>query len=144
MLASVVDCAQPSLLLSLDCKSIKVHWAINRWYILCAGTNCKDLPDNIAEVRQLYLDTLKNWPRDEVPETKLSSGANPNKAVAKKAPAKKAPAKKTPTKKTPAKTTAKKTAKKTANKATVKKAASDGNSKAATKATKRSATRGRR
>ncbi len=27
-----------------------------------------NLPERIAEVRQLYLDTLRNWPRDEVPE----------------------------------------------------------------------------
>jgi putative phosphoserine phosphatase / 1-acylglycerol-3-phosphate O-acyltransferase len=91
----------------------------------------ENLPGKIAEVRQLYLDTLKNWPRDEVPETKLTSGAKPKKAEPKKAAAKKAPAKKAPAKKAPAKTTAKKAAKKT-----VKKAASDGNSKAATKATR--------
>ncbi len=89
----------------------------------------ENLPAKIAEVRQLYLDTLKNWPRDEVPETKLT--AEPKKTTPKKAPAKKAPAKKAPAKKAPAKTTAKKAAKKP-----VKKAASDGNSNAAKKATK--------
>jgi putative phosphoserine phosphatase/1-acylglycerol-3-phosphate O-acyltransferase len=30
-----------------------------------------DLPDRIAEVRQLYLDTLANWPVDELPEVAL-------------------------------------------------------------------------
>jgi putative phosphoserine phosphatase/1-acylglycerol-3-phosphate O-acyltransferase len=113
----------------------------------------ENLPGKIAEVRQLYLDTLKNWPRDEVPETKLTSDAKPNKAPAKKAPARKAPTKRAPAKKAPAKKTAakktaakkavaKKTAKKTVKKA-VKKAASNGNSKTPTKATK-SAPRGRR
>jgi putative phosphoserine phosphatase / 1-acylglycerol-3-phosphate O-acyltransferase len=86
----------------------------------------ENLPDRIAEIRQLYLDTLKNWPRDEVPQTKLGSGAKAKKA-AKKAPAKKAPAKKAP-----------------AKKATAKRAAGDGNSKAATKTTKRSPAKGRR
>jgi putative phosphoserine phosphatase/1-acylglycerol-3-phosphate O-acyltransferase len=95
----------------------------------------ENLPGKIAEVRQLYLDTLRNWPRDEVPETKLTTGAKPKKAAPKKAAPKKATAKKAP---------AKATAKKTAKKTTVKKAASDGNSKAATKSTKQAATRGRR
>ena len=27
-----------------------------------------NLVDRIAEVRQLYLDTLKDWPHDELPE----------------------------------------------------------------------------
>src|ERR1700757_2927290 len=53
----------------------------------------ENLSERIAEVRQLYLDTLKNWPRDEVPETKFDSVATVRKA-AKKAPAKKAAAKK--------------------------------------------------
>ena len=107
----------------------------------------ENLPGKIAEVRQLYLDTLKNWPRDEVPETKLTAkpknakpkNAEPKKTPPKKAAPKKATAKKAPAKKAPAKTTVKKAAKKT-----VKKAASDGNSKAATKAKKQAATRGRR
>jgi putative phosphoserine phosphatase / 1-acylglycerol-3-phosphate O-acyltransferase len=30
-----------------------------------------DLADRIAQVRQLYLDTLKDWPRDELPEAVL-------------------------------------------------------------------------
>jgi putative phosphoserine phosphatase / 1-acylglycerol-3-phosphate O-acyltransferase len=79
----------------------------------------ENLSARIAEVRQLYLDTLKNWPRDEVPETKLASGATASKA-AKKAPAKKAAAKK----------------------ATAKKAADDGNSTPG--AAKKAAARGRR
>lgn len=53
-----------------------------------------ELPERIAEVRQLYLDTLKNWPVDEVPEHELYA-AKPRKSNAdKKTPAKKAPAKK--------------------------------------------------
>jgi putative phosphoserine phosphatase / 1-acylglycerol-3-phosphate O-acyltransferase len=87
----------------------------------------KDLPDRIAEVRQLYLDTLKNWPVDELhladlckkagrttPAKKAPAKKAPakkavakkavaKKAVAKKAPAKKAAAKRTPARKTPAK-----------------------------------------
>src|SRR6201998_2109700 len=90
-----------------------------------ADWTVENLPQRIAEVRQLYLDTLKNWPQDEVPETKLSSVASVSKA-AKKAPAKKTAAKKAAPKK-----------------ATAKKAAGDGNSKPTAKAT-RAAPRGRR
>jgi putative phosphoserine phosphatase/1-acylglycerol-3-phosphate O-acyltransferase len=96
------------------------------------------LPDRIAEVRQLYLDTLADWPVDELPEFALYNPAKKaapkkapgqvtkaakapakkapakkapaKKAPAKKAPAKKAPAKKAPAKKAPAKAAAKKTA----------------------------------
>jgi putative phosphoserine phosphatase / 1-acylglycerol-3-phosphate O-acyltransferase len=57
------------------------------------------LPDRIAEIRQLYLDTLNDWPRDKLPEfrplTPASKGtkkAPPKKASAKKATAKKAAA----------------------------------------------------
>jgi putative phosphoserine phosphatase / 1-acylglycerol-3-phosphate O-acyltransferase len=85
----------------------------------------ENLSARIAEVRQLYLDTLKNWPRDKVPETKFRSVATVSKA-AKKAPAKKTAAKKAAPKKV-----------------TAKKAAGDGNSKPAGKAT-RAAPRGRR
>ena len=62
-----------------------------------------DLSDRIAEVRQLYVDTLKNWPVGSVPDAALYNRPPAKKATAKKAPAKKAPAKKTPAKKTPAK-----------------------------------------
>lgn len=70
-----------------------------------------NLTDRIAEVRQLYIDTLTNWPVDTVPDAALYSQPAAKKAPAKKAPVKKAPAKKAPakkaaTKKTPA-TTAK-------------------------------------
>jgi putative phosphoserine phosphatase / 1-acylglycerol-3-phosphate O-acyltransferase len=61
-----------------------------------------DLPERIDEVRQLYLDTLKNWPTDTVPVPEIYKKAAGKKPV-KKAPAKKAAAKKTPAKKTPAK-----------------------------------------
>jgi putative phosphoserine phosphatase/1-acylglycerol-3-phosphate O-acyltransferase len=80
------------------------------------------LPQHIAEVRQLYLDTLADWPVDELPQFDLYTRANKaspkkagptkapaaKKAPAKKAPAKKAPAKKAPAKKAPAKAPAKK------------------------------------
>ncbi|GAB1814640.1 HAD-IB family hydrolase [Mycobacterium sp. MUNTM1] len=85
------------------------------------------LPERIAEVRQLYLDTLANWPVGELPEVDLyaekkaadKAQSRRVKAPAKKAAAKKAPAKKTPAKKAAAKKTpAKKTpAKKAASKA---------------------------
>lgn len=53
------------------------------------------LPDRIAEVRQLYLDALADWPVDELPEAALYSRvtkAAPRKRATKsrKAPAKKA------------------------------------------------------
>ena len=75
-----------------------------------------DLTDRIAEVRQLFVDTLENWPVGKVPDADLYKSAA-KKAPAKKA-AKKAPAKKTAAKKTAAKTTAVK--KTTAKKATAK------------------------
>ena len=80
----------------------------------------KNLPDRMAEVRQLYLDTLKDWPHDKLPEPDLyrrpkvpakktaakraapkkagqegagEEGAAPRKLPAKKAAAKKAAAK---------------------------------------------------
>jgi putative phosphoserine phosphatase/1-acylglycerol-3-phosphate O-acyltransferase len=68
-----------------------------------------NLSERIAEVRQLYLDTLREWPFDGIPDVPLYSrstaekGPARNKTPAKKAPAKKAPAKKAPAKKTPAK-----------------------------------------
>ncbi|MCK8642522.1 HAD-IB family hydrolase/lysophospholipid acyltransferase family protein [Mycobacterium colombiense] len=77
------------------------------------------LPERIAEVRQLYLDTLANWPVDELPEVDLyaekkaaakAKKAPAKKAAAKKAPAKKAPAKKAAAKKAPAKKAAAKKA----------------------------------
>ncbi|MFL0276453.1 HAD-IB family hydrolase [Mycobacterium sp. SMC-19] len=61
------------------------------------------LPERIAEVRQLYLDTLADWPVDELPAWSPKPSAPAKKAAAKKAPAKKAPAKKAPAKKAPAK-----------------------------------------
>lgn len=67
------------------------------------------LPEHIAEVRQLYLDTLANWPEDELPEADLYA----EKKAAKKPrakPAAKATAKKAPAKKAAAKTAAAKKA----------------------------------
>lgn len=65
----------------------------------------ENLTARIAEVRELYLETLKDWPRDELPTPDLykRAKARAKKAPAKKAPAKKAPAKKAPAKKAPAK-----------------------------------------
>jgi putative phosphoserine phosphatase / 1-acylglycerol-3-phosphate O-acyltransferase len=63
----------------------------------------EDLPDRIAEVRQLYLDTLKDWPTDELPSVNVKGAAGAPARAAKKAPAKKAAAKKVPAKKTVAK-----------------------------------------
>jgi putative phosphoserine phosphatase/1-acylglycerol-3-phosphate O-acyltransferase len=57
-----------------------------------------DLPERIEEVRQLYLDTLKNWPQGEVPVHEIYKKAPTKKAV-KKAPVKKSAAKKAPAKK---------------------------------------------
>ncbi len=55
-----------------------------------------NLTDRIVEVRELYLDTLRDWPDDELPTPDLYKRA---KARAKKAPAKKAAAKKAAAKK---------------------------------------------
>lgn len=68
----------------------------------------ENLPERIAAVRQLYLDTLANWPVDELPEVdvnaeKKSASKAPRKPAAKKAPAKKQAPKKTAVKKVAAK-----------------------------------------
>lgn len=65
-----------------------------------------DLSERIEEVRQLYLDTLKDWPDGELPVPPIYQNAPAKKAAARKAPAKKAAvkaAKKAPAKKAPAK-----------------------------------------
>jgi len=62
-----------------------------------------DLGERIAEVRQLYIDTLADWPRGEVPESAIYTKPAAKKAAAKKAPAGKAAAKKAPARKTPTK-----------------------------------------
>ena len=80
------------------------------------------LSDRIAEVRQLYLDTLADWPADELPKVGLYARAK--KAAPKKsgqARARKATAKRTPAR-AAAKTTAKKAAKTPAKKTPAKKA----------------------
>jgi putative phosphoserine phosphatase/1-acylglycerol-3-phosphate O-acyltransferase len=74
------------------------------------------LPEHIAEVRQLYLDTLADWPVDELPEfdlyarpkkaapkTARKAATRAGKTAAKKAQPKKAAANKTAAKKTTAK-----------------------------------------
>lgn len=65
-----------------------------------------DLPERIAAVRQLYLDTLKDWPQDELPVPDLYRPPKPRAKPAKKAPAKKAAVKKAPAKKPAAKRSA--------------------------------------
>src|ERR1700754_4468270 len=81
-----------------------------------------DLSERIAEVRDLYLDTLKDWPLDELPMPDLYTRTAPKtaaKKAAKPAAAKATAAKKTTAKKTTAKTTTAKAT--TAKKATAKK-----------------------
>jgi putative phosphoserine phosphatase/1-acylglycerol-3-phosphate O-acyltransferase len=75
-----------------------------------------NLTEHIAEVRELYLETLKDWPHDELstPDLYKRAKTRAKKAPGKKAPAKKAAAKKAPGKKAPAKKAA---AKKAAGKA---------------------------
>ncbi|OBH57479.1 transferase [Mycobacterium mantenii] len=83
----------------------------------------EDLPERIAGVRQLYLDTLANWPVGELPEVDLyaerkaaeKAKGQAAKASAKKAAAKKAPAKRAAAKKAPAKKAAPKTKQPKAN-----------------------------
>ena len=69
--------------------------------ISVADWTSENLDERIAEVRQLYLDTLKDWPRGELPTATLyeRKPEPTTKAPAKKAPAKKAAAKKAPAKK---------------------------------------------
>lgn len=58
-----------------------------------ADWTVEELPDRIAEVRQLYLDTLKDWPVDELPEPDLyrkPAAKAPARKAAKKAPARSA------------------------------------------------------
>ncbi len=80
------------------------------------------LPEHIAEVRQLYLDTLANWPVDELPEVDLyaeKKAAGKARNRTRKTTAKKTVAKKTATKsasKTAAKSQPKTTPKMPANK----------------------------
>jgi putative phosphoserine phosphatase / 1-acylglycerol-3-phosphate O-acyltransferase len=96
----------------------------------------ENLTERIAEVRQLYLDTLKDWPDDGLPDVPLyvrikkarkatvkSTPAKSTPAAAKKAPAKKAAAKKTAAKKAAAKATATKATKKAPAKKAAAKAA---------------------
>ena len=66
----------------------------------------ENLPGKIAEVRQLYLDTLKNWPRDEVPETKLTRQAEERQAEERQADERRAeedPRKESPRQESPGK-----------------------------------------
>jgi putative phosphoserine phosphatase/1-acylglycerol-3-phosphate O-acyltransferase len=94
----------------------------------------ENLTERIAEVRQLYLDTLRDWPQDGLPDvalyarTKKARKATVKTTPAKSAPAKKAPAKKAPAKAAASKATATKAAAKTpAAKTSVKSAAAEAN-----------------
>ncbi|OBG13666.1 transferase [Mycolicibacterium celeriflavum] len=74
-----------------------------------------NLGERIEEVRQLYLDTLRDWPHDELPTPELYTrrGAAPKQASKKAGPKKAAPkkaAKKVAAKKAGAKSASKKTA----------------------------------
>jgi putative phosphoserine phosphatase / 1-acylglycerol-3-phosphate O-acyltransferase len=81
------------------------------------------LSDRIAEVRQLYVDVLADWPVDELPE--IGPYRREKKAAPKKAPRKATskPVKATPAKATAAKAGAAKAAKKTQPKTPAKKVA---------------------
>ena len=81
--------------------------------ISLADWTLDDLPERIAEVRQIFVETLKDWPVGKVPDVTLYKPAA-KKAPAKKTPAKKAPAKKSAAKKAAATKTAKKSAAKKA------------------------------
>ncbi|HXO55553.1 MAG TPA: lysophospholipid acyltransferase family protein, partial [Mycobacterium sp.] len=89
------------------------------------------LSGRIAEVRQLYVDTLADWPVDELPDhavyrKKAALRKAPRKTAkvaSAKAAAKAAPAKAAPAKATAKKAAAKKTAKGTQPKAAPRKAA---------------------
>ncbi|BBY41842.1 HAD-IB family hydrolase/lysophospholipid acyltransferase family protein [Mycolicibacterium celeriflavum] len=82
-----------------------------------------NLGERIEEVRQLYLDTLRDWPHDELPTPELYTrrASATKKAAAKKPAPKKAAPKKAAPKKAAKKTAAKKTAAKSAAKETAAK-----------------------
>jgi putative phosphoserine phosphatase / 1-acylglycerol-3-phosphate O-acyltransferase len=87
-----------------------------------SGWTVDDLGERVAGIRQLYLDTLKNWPDgDELPD--VTPYLLPDKTPAKPAAAKKSPAKKAAKKAPAKKAAAKKAAAKKAAPAAAKKAA---------------------
>lgn len=83
------------------------------------------LPERIAEVRQVYLDTLADWPVDELPEVGLYARAK--KAAPKKGGRTRAT--RTSTKKAATKSATKTTAKRTQPRAPAKAKASPNTSK---------------
>jgi putative phosphoserine phosphatase/1-acylglycerol-3-phosphate O-acyltransferase len=96
--------------------------------ISLADWDIENLPEHIAGIRQLYLDTLRKWPVDELPDIGpylklIADKAPPENAPGTEDTAGKAPAKKPPAAKAPAKkaATAKAVAKKTVAKKTVAK-----------------------
>ncbi|WP_066898434.1 HAD-IB family hydrolase/lysophospholipid acyltransferase family protein [Mycolicibacterium houstonense] len=66
--------------------------------ISVADWTVDNLSDRIAEVRQIYLDTLRSWPQDELPTFDVYSRAAPVKKAAPRRAAKKTPARKAPAK----------------------------------------------
>ena len=68
--------------------------------ISMADWTVDNIDERIAEVRQLYLDTLVNWPEDELPEAAPYLHDAPTKKPARKA-AKKAAKKAAPKKARP-------------------------------------------
>jgi len=83
-----------------------------------------NLGDHIEAIRQLYLDTLQNWPHEELPDISPYLAPKPvKKAAVKKAAAKKAAAKEAPAKKAAKKAPAAKAAKAGQATAAAKKAA---------------------
>ena len=93
----------------LDARSTPARWTsrCSRRFRSTTGP-LRTCRDRIAEVRQLYLDTLKDWPRRRAARRRAGSyareeGAGEEGAAAKKAPAKKAAAKKAPRRRLPAK-----------------------------------------
>jgi putative phosphoserine phosphatase/1-acylglycerol-3-phosphate O-acyltransferase len=63
----------------------------------------ENLSERIAEVRQLYLDTLREWPFDGIPDVPLYSRTTAEKSQGKKTAGKKSAAKKVPAKQAVAK-----------------------------------------
>ena len=91
--------------------------------ISVADWTLDDLPERIAEVRQLYLDTLKDWPRRaRFRRSGCTRSAVPRRRPAKKAPPRRLPPRRRRAKKAPAKKAA---AKKTAGQEDRPKTATD-------------------
>ncbi|KKW64512.1 HAD-IB family hydrolase/lysophospholipid acyltransferase family protein [Mycolicibacterium elephantis] len=91
----------------------------------------ENLSERIEEVRQLYLDTLKDWPHDALPTPELytrTAKKKPAKKSTKKAAAKKSTKKAAAKKSTATKSAAKKSTKSAAKKSAAKDSAGEGRS----------------